>query len=168
MTYEKTLEKVRSVVGSLERPEELDRYVDTLLSIKGEVIDEILSRLNLPESQKVYLRDLLDNFYTSLVLDRVEKFWKERYERSFENVKEDISAEIYIIVASELASVISEKLLEILGKEESARIIPYIVGAIIFSLAFSSSAREDMEQDFLGVSAALMERIRKFGAGKGD
>ncbi len=168
MTYEKTLEKVKSVVGGLERPEELDRYVDTLLSIKGEVIDETLSHLNMPENQKAYLRDLLDNFYTSLISDRVEKFWKERYERSFENVKEDISAEIYIIVASELASVILQKLLSTLKKEEAIKVIPYVVRAIIFSLAFYSSARDDMEQNFLGVSAALMERIRKFGAGKGD
>jgi len=167
MTYEKTLERVKSIVGPLERPEEMEKYVDTLLSIKGEVIDEILSRLNLPEEQKTYLNALLNSFYTSLISDRVEKFWRERYERSFENVRRDISAETYIIVASELASVLSRRILNVLEKGEAAKIIPYIVGTIVFSLAFVFSAREDMERDFLGVSADLMERIRKLGAGKG-
>jgi hypothetical protein len=167
MTYERTLGELKSVLGEVERPEELERYSQILLSMKDEIVNEVLSGINLPEEKRAYMRGFVEEFYTSLIMGTVESFWRGRYEQSFENVRKDISMEVNVFVASKLASVLTRKIIGVAGRD-AEKILPYVVGAVISGLAFSSSARADMEYDFLGIDAGLMDRIRRFGAGEGD
>ncbi len=167
MTYEKTLRELKRVLGDVKRPKELDRYTEELLRFRDEVVEEVLSRLNLPDDKKTYAGEVLKEFYTSLISGGVENFWKGRYEGSYENVRRDISAEVFIFIASEFVSTLTRKVLDVVSKEDAKKLIPYLTSAAVSGLAFVVSARQDMEYDFLGITSELMDRIRKLGANRG-
>lgn len=167
MTYEKTLRNLRRVLGDVKRPAELDRYAESLLKLRDEVVEEVLSRLNLSDDKKAYAREVLSEFYTSLISGGVENFWKEEYEGSYESVRRDISAELFIFIASKFVAVLTRKVLDTVDKEEAKVLLPYLLSTVVSGLAFIVSARQDMEYDFLGITSELMDRIRKLGANRG-
>ncbi len=168
MTYEKTLRSYRGILGALERPDDLKNHGEEILKWKGEVVEATLSRLNLTESTRGYVKTLLERFYDALISDEVEEFWRERYSGDSEDALYDISLDVRIFVISELLAFLSERIVRTFDRETAARLIPYLIRSAVSAIAFTESAYRDSEYEFLGIPSGLMDRIRKLGAGKGQ
>ncbi len=167
MTYERTLRSYRGVLGALKRPDDLKSHGEEILRWKGSVIEATLSRLDLPDETRGYVKTLLERFYDSLISEEVEEFWKGGYRGGAEDALHDISLDLRIFVIAELLASLTERIISAMDKGTSARLVPYLIRAAVSAIAFTESAHRDSEYDFLGIPSGLMDRIRKLGSGEG-
>jgi len=164
MTFQKTYDSLKNIVGEIRSPKVLERYKATFLTWKDEILDSVIQGLNLPEDQREYITLFLDDLYRSLVEGNVELFLSDRYERGRSSVLQNVSLDVDVFIVAELLVNLVERILRHVDREDAVELVRYLIRASVVSIAFARSAYNDLEVGFLGITNSLMERIRKFGA----